>query len=225
MTDFLKKHIKIIIIAAAVIVCAVIALSLCMCNKSCNSGSSDSVISAEQADKSDLTLNTDGMTQEDGCYKLFLAIGDVYTLSATSKYSFSFTSTDQNVASVDGNGKITANNPGTCVIYVNAGTKVESVVVEVQNVVVPFVCVVKEEITLSLAIENANVYCLAPSVTYDGKRVECELTYTSTSSAIASVDENGVITAASAGECQIIITANYNGSSANCAVRVIVVND
>lgn len=225
MMDFVKKHIKIIIIVAAVIVCSVIVLSLCMCNKSCNNGSSEPVTSAEQANKKDLNLNTDGMLEEEGCYKLFLAIGDVYTLSATSEYTVSYTSTLPNVASVSANGIITANNPGTSVIYVNAGTQVKSVVVEVKNVTVPFVSVVKDEITLSLAIENANVYRLAPSVTFDGEIVECEITYMSTSTSVASVDENGVITADSAGECQIIITANYNGITANCAVSVNVVNN
>lgn len=223
--DFFKKHIKIIIIAVAVIVGSVIVLSLCMCNQSCNNGSSEPITSAEQVNKSDLKLVTDGMVQEEGCYKLFLAIGDVYTLSATSEYTISYTSTQPNIASVSANGIITANNPGTSVIYVNAGTQVKSVVVEVQNVIVPFVYVAKDEITLSLAIENANVYRLAPSVTFDGEIVECEITYLSTSASVASVDENGVITAASAGECQIIITANYNGITANSAVSVTVVNN
>lgn len=223
MIDFLKKHVKAVVIVAAVVVCAIIVLTVCLCVKNCG-GSSGTNTPAEQTNIKDLTVNTDGMTEEGGCFKLYMDIGEVYTLSATSQYAITYSSTSPEVAEVNKSGEIAAKEPGSAVIYVNAGTQVKSIVVEVQNVIVPYVAVVKNDVTLSLGIVGANVYSLVPSVTFDGKAVECELSYSSTQSSVASVNDKGVITALSVGECHIIITANYSGITATCAVKVAVVN-
>ncbi len=221
MMYFLRKTRKTLLHAAAVLVCLAVALSLCVFASGCGEDGGP-VTPAEPAYKNDLQINADGMTEQDGCYTLYLSVGDEYTLSATSTYPLSYSSTAPDVVSVNAEGKITAKDPGNAVVYISAGTQVKSVVVEVKNVTVPLVSVVKDEITLSLSVENANVYRLNPSVTYDGESVECALTYATSAEAVATVDANGVITAVAAGECQIIITASYNGVTATCAVGVTV---
>ncbi len=137
-----------------------------------------------------------------------LAIGEeVSLLSRPYIYgAFTFKSSKTSVASVDDFGMITAKKEGTTTITVTfSSSSIKFKVV-----------VVKTTLTLnkaSLILEPSKEYQLLASTSNDS----C-VTYKSSKKSIATIDENGMITAIKPGET--IITATANSTKATCKVVV-----
>ena len=137
-------------------------------------------------------------------YEKTLKTGDTYCLSVVSSGSKkpTFTSSDSKVASVNTYGKITAKKAGSATI--TAKTKNAEASCKVT--------VTKTKVTLnktSLTLENGE---RAASST--GHKV----TWKSVKTSIASVSENGKVTAKKLGTTTV--TAKVDGTSVNCKVTV-----
>ena len=124
-------------------------------------------------------------------------------------------SSDEDVATVNQNGVVTAVGPGSCNITATCGEAVGTCHITVQEPVIFAESVVLDpaeaelEIGASLTI-TATV--LPENVTNP------ELTWMSDDEAVATVSQEGVVTAVAPGECKI--TASCDGVSANCHILV-----
>ena len=141
-------------------------------------------------------------------YSKTMKIGDEYYLTAITSTGKKpkFSSSDSTVASVNTYGKITAKKAGNAMITANIANGEASCRVTVEKTV----------ITLSqksISLENGYTARLKAE-TSTGHPV----TYKSARSSIASVDENGVITAKKPGETTITVTADK--TSQTCKVTV-----
>ena len=71
--------------------------------------------------------------------ELYMTEGDIFTLRATvlpenaDNKSVTWSSSDENIASVNGSGTVTANRPGDCVIYAKAGNVIAECAVSIDK--------------------------------------------------------------------------------------------
>lgn len=141
-------------------------------------------------------------------YSRTMKIGDEYyliALTSTGKKA-SFSSSDSSVASVNTYGKIMARKAGSAVITAKIKNGEASCRIKVQ----------KTTITLnrkSVSMENGSSFSLT-AVTSNGHPV----TYKSSKKSIATVDEDGLITARKPGKTTIAVTADK--TTVNCNVTV-----
>ena len=141
-------------------------------------------------------------------YSKIMKIGDEFYLAAVTSTGKKpkFSSSDSAVASVNTYGKITAKKAGTATITAKIASGEASCKVKVEKTV----------ITLSqknISLENGYSTRLK-AVASTGHAV----TYKSSKSSVASVDESGGITAKKPGETTITVTADK--TSATCKVTV-----
>ena len=141
-------------------------------------------------------------------YEKTLKTGDTYCLSVVSSGSKkpTFTSSDSKVASVNTYGKITAKKAGSATI--TAKTKNAEASCKVT--------VTKTKVTLnktSLILENGESAVLTAASSTGHK-----VTWKSAKTSIASVSENGKVTAKKPGTTTV--TAKVDGTSVNCKVTV-----
>lgn len=137
---------------------------------------------------------------------LSLIVGESNTVTATIRpdgtgASIEWSSDDEAVASVDGQGKITANAVGETIITATAGGKSASLTVSVY---------------VNSLIDCGNEVGILQSVGDKGKidsGLSGNLTYESDNEAVATVDSDGAITAVGAGRAKITIKSD-DGSSA-----------
>lgn len=127
-----------------------------------------------------------------------------------------WSSSDNEVATVDQTGMVTAVNPGECTIV---ATSADSGVVDRCTVIVT------EPVSgISLNFEEAFIYTnektvIIPTVTpidADNKAV----TYMSSDPSVATVDEYGVVTGISGGSAIILVTTVERGLVASCKITV-----
>ena len=147
--------------------------------------------------------------------------GDNVTLVATvtpdnaTSRTVSWESSAPGVASVDQNGKVTAVSAGTATITASAGGKSATCAVTVSPLVIPVTSVTLDRTSVPMT-EGDNVTLVA-TVTPDNATSRT-VSWESSASGVASVDQNGKVTAVSAGTATI--TASAGGKSATCAVTV-----
>ena len=127
-----------------------------------------------------------------------------------------WSSSDEEVATVDQTGMVTAVNPGECTII---ATSADSGVVDRCTVIVT------EPVTgISLNFEEATIYTnekivIIPTVSpvdADNKAV----TYMSSDPSVATVNEYGVVTGISGGSAIILVTTVERGLVASCKITV-----
>lgn len=150
--------------------------------------------------------------------KLMLGIGESYEEIAKVPNNenfkfFTYESSDDNIAKVDSNGKITAEGEGTATITVSTynGFKDEcSVVVKNAPESVEFKYD-KEEV-----YEGATI---KPALKYSENSTSKNNTFKSDNEDVVKVDENGKIVAVAEGTANITVTT-FNGKTATCEVKV-----
>ena len=156
--------------------------------------------------------------------RLILYEGSEYTLvpsftpyDATNK-SVRWHSSNTGAATVDDNGKVTALYKGFATISCEAVDGSGVIATCLVEVVRPVVTIELESlITLAVGSE----YELVPTITPDSATSK-ELSWYSTDESVATVDENGVVTAISVGQCAVRCVPKYgDGVSAVCAVHVV----
>ena len=148
------------------------------------------------------TLMTMELDSEEFTVKLdndSLNVGQMAQVTVdVSSGSIDYASSDETVAAVDTTGKVTAVGKGRCTITVTVDGTVESVDLTVYD----------EPDTLELVIESAKLVVggqtEADVVFPEYTRTSIE--YSSSDPSVATVDEDGVVTAVAIGTCEIIAT-------------------
>ena len=147
-------------------------------------------------------------------------IATVWPDSLSSRVNLEWRSNNQSVAEVNANGLVTAVGVGKCVVSVNCGligasceiTVKENEILAEEVVLTPESAVLEVGGTIDLA---ANIY---PENTTDKS-----LVWTSSDSLVASVDDNGVVTAVAQGTCKIMATCGEVAGTCAITVRTPVV--
>ena len=150
-----------------------------------------------------------------------LAKGETVTLTATvapddaTYKTVTWTSSDDNVATVE-NGVVTAVGGGTATITAAAGGKSATCAVTVN---VPMTGVSLNE--TSATLNRGDTLQLTPSFT-PADATNKNVTWSSGNDNVATVDENGIVTAVAAGDATITVTTEDGGKTATCDVTVVV---
>ena len=149
---------------------------------------------------------------------LTLDVSKSYTLTKTvspsnAVTSYTWSSSNTRVATVDGNGKVTAKKAGTATITVKtANGKTASCNVTVQAV--------PTSVSLnktSLTLDVSKSYTLAKTVS--PSNAVTSYTWSSSNTSVATVDGNGKVTAKASGTATITVKTS-NGKTATCKVTV-----
>jgi len=149
---------------------------------------------------------------------LILNIGDDHTLTATVlpenaiDKTVTWTSND-NTKAIVVDGKVTALAEGTVAITAKAGNVTATCTVTISTPIIAVTGISLDKTTLSLSVgEN---YTLTATVT-PTNATDRAVTWTSSNNSIASVDNNGKVTAIAAGT--VTITAKAGNETATCTV-------
>ena len=156
---------------------------------------------------------------------LTLTEGETGTISYTVEPSdasikdVTFTSSNPSVVTVDENGVVTAVGPGTAVITITTKDgsfkATVTVTVKAKAVAVTGVSLDKTELTLT----SGETATLTATVTPEDAG-DKSVTWLTSDAGVASVDENGVVTAGTPGSATITVKTNDGGKTATCAVTV-----
>ena len=157
---------------------------------------------------------------------LELTVDEESTLTATvspenaTNKNVSWASGDENVATVDEDGVVTAIAAGEADITVTTedGEFTATCKVIVQNKVVPVESVSLDKETLDIYVGDDPV-ALTATVT-PTNATNKKVTWASENSNVATVDANGVVTAIAAGEADITVTTEDGEFTATCTVTV-----
>lgn len=140
------------------------------------------------------------------------------TPSAVSYPTIQWTSSNTGVATVDGNGKVTAVGNGTATITAKTtdGTNIsKTCTVTVRT---PVTGVAVSPTTLSLNV--GGTYTLAKTISPSGASNQ-NVTWSTDNTAVATVDSSGKVTAVGKGTCTITCTSSENSNyKGTCSVTV-----
>ena len=194
--------------------------------KATNTGGSDSkslsiTIGAQtNVPVTGVSLNTSTLNLIEGGTGTLIAT--VLPDNATNK-KVTWSSNAPGVATVDSSGKVTAVAPGTATITVTTedGNKTATCAVTVTAATVPVTGVTLSQTQASLYCNRTpNTLALTARVAPDNATNNA-VNWTSSDSAVATVDQNGVVTAVAPGTAVITATAaDGRGASASCTVTV-----
>lgn len=146
--------------------------------------------------------------------------GDTETLVATVKpenatdKTITWSSSNANIASVDGNGKVMAVKEGTATITVKAGGESAACAVTIKKDV-PVSSIALNKTSLFLRVGESET--LTATIEPEGATDKAVI-WSSSENSIAIVDENGKVTAIKEGSA--VITAKAGEKSASCSVTV-----
>ena len=177
----------------------------------------------EKEDPAPTTIKVTGVTLDR--QTLGMTEGETASLAATvapanaSDKSVSWASSAKEVATVDTEGKVTAVTAGEATITVTTkdGGKTASckVTVAAATIAVTGINVDPEELYLVEGTSASVKATVAPENATDKS-----VTWTSGSTEVATVDENGNVTAVKAGETTVTVTTKDGGKTASCKVTV-----
>ena len=172
---------------------------------------SDTPITSVKLDKTELIL---GLTEATKTYTL---TPTVEPSTATNK-KVTWTSSNEAVATVDANGKVTALKAGTATITAASqqdATKKDSCVVTVASVLVTGVTLDKTTADLDVGATLK----LVPTITPADASIKT-VTWTSSKKDVATVDSDGKVTGIAPGTATITVTTKDGGKTASCTVTV-----
>ena len=138
--------------------------------------------------------------------------------NATGDKTVKWSSSNEAVAAVDSNGKVTAKKAGTAVITAtssNGKTAGCTVTVKQKEIAITGISLNKSTTSLTEGESETLTATIAPSNATGDKTVK----WSSSNGAVAAVDSNGKVTAKKAGTAVITVTSS-NGKSASCTVTV-----
>lgn len=145
-------------------------------------------------------------------------VAEVAPYNATNK-DIVWTSSNSSIATVSSTGLVTAKSTGTATITATTadGGYIDTCVVTVTSTVIPVT-------NVSLNFNNSSLDVgdrmrLVATVTPDNATNQ-NVTWTSSNTAVATVDSNGIVNAISAGTATITATTADGGRTATCSVKV-----
>jgi uncharacterized protein YjdB len=159
-----------------------------------------------------ISLDKTTLTLQEGGYLTLIAT--VTPNNATDK-SVTWTSSNTEIAIVDGVGKVTAIKEGTAVIIAKAGDKIATCAVIVTTNTVAVTGITLDKTTLTL--QEGGYLTLIATVT-PNNATDKSVTWTSSYAAVATVDNTGKVTAIIEGTATI--TAQAGDKTATCIVTV-----
>ena len=166
-----------------------------------------------------VSLNQSALTlTEDGTAQL---TATVEPANATNK-GVTWSSDDETVATVDANGKVTAVAPGTATITVTTadGNKTATCTVTVKAATVSVTGVTLSQTQASLySNRTPNSLTLTATVAPDNATNKA-VTWSTSNSTVATVDQNGMVTAVAPGTATITVTTVDGSFTATCTVTV-----
>ena len=160
---------------------------------------------------------------------LSLGIGRTATLTCTitpanaTDKTVTWTSGDETVATVDASGKVTAVGKGKTVITAEPKGQNPHFKIAAPTCEVTVDPVAVTGITLSkssLELSEGDTFTLTATVAPTDATNKA-FTWKSDKPAVASVDENGKVTAVAAGTAKITVTTTDGGKTADCTVKVL----
>lgn len=142
----------------------------------------------------------------------------IITPSDATNKKVTWTSSDENIASVDEHGVVTGINKGTVTITAKTedGNLISTCTVTV-NEIINVTNITLDKNTLSMEIGDKGN--LAAEIT-PSNATNKKVTWTSSDENIVSIDENGIITAKSKGTAEITVTTEDGAKVAKCKVTV-----
>jgi uncharacterized protein YjdB len=156
---------------------------------------------------------------------LSLNNGGTFTLTATvepdnaTDKSVTWSSNAEAIATVNNDGEVTAVDVGSATITVTSNadaTKKATCVVTVNPVAVTGVSLNKTTITLETGNKETLIAAVAPDNATDKS-----VTWSSNATNMATVDNNGEVTAVATGSATITVTTTDGSKTATCAVTVV----
>lgn len=159
-------------------------------------------------------LDCSSVVLEEGEYAMLTA--SVYPADATDK-TVTWSTSDASVATVGGNGRIYAQKEGIATITAKAGEKSAGCEVTVKKKTIPVSMISLSQSYLGMSKGSSTTLS---AWVYPENATDKTVTWSSSDNAVASVDQNGMVTALSAGNATI--TAEAGGKQATCHVVVVV---
>lgn len=143
--------------------------------------------------------------------KITMRVGETYTMAVvyTGYNSLTWVSSHENIATVSQNGEIAAVSEGTAYVTVKDGVKNATCKVIVEAA--PTLTVNVTEATMNVGSTYQVNY------TYTGD--VADLTWRSRNESVATVDNNGVVTAVAAGNAKIVVSDG--NTSKQCTIKVV----
>jgi len=166
-----------------------------------------------------VSLNKSKLNIEEGNTETLIAT--INPSNTTDSQKLVWSSSDSTVATVDQNGKITANSAGEATITVTTSNNKKAscvVVVTKKPVAIESVELNKQQLVLKAGKTEELTAVINPEDTTEDKT----LNWSSSNEEVATV-ENGIVTAKKAGET-IITVSTVNGKEATCQVTVFELN-
>lgn len=153
-------------------------------------------------------LDSDNMTEN--------IAAEAMPVNASDK-TLEYSSSDETIVSIDSRGNLTAKNtPGTADITITAGGVSTQVQVEV----------IRGVTGVSLSSKDVTFYADRPAPSrltasiMPSDATDKKVTWESSDTSVASVDENGTVTPCGVGTATVTVTTNDGGFKAECIVRV-----
>ena len=132
--------------------------------------------------------------------------------------TITWNSSDTSIATVGENGKITAVGKGQCTITATTSNgKTATCNITVINSAPESITLNKQ--TLQLDLNGTKEETLQATILPNDSYVNTNITWSSSDTSIATVDENGKVTAIGQGQCTITATT-INGKTAECKIEV-----
>jgi len=128
-----------------------------------------------------------------------------------------WTSSNEAVASVDEDGLVTAEDAGTAIITVTTEDGGKTAQCTITVLKIPVTGVSLNHTTAELRVKKT--LQLTETVTPENADNK-DVTWSSSNEAVASVNENGLVTAKNAGTATITVTTEDGGKTAECAITV-----
>jgi len=151
-----------------------------------------------------------------GEYCKLAGLTAVDTIADMSGYAWQ--SSDANIATVDSKGKVTAVNYGVAEITASNGTITQSIKILVRPEYIEVTNVILNKITTIITKGNTEIL-METVLPVDATNKS--VTWSSDNPSVATVDNNGVVTAVSEGKANITVTTIDGNKTANCIVTVI----
>ncbi len=148
-------------------------------------------------------------------------IGDTFTLGAAvypadaTNQSLTWTSSDETVATVDATGKVTILAAGRTTIMAKANNGVSASCL-ITAKAIDVTAITLSQSTLSIQVYDSEQLIATVTPT---NATDKTIVWSSSNEVIATVDENGIITAHKSGSCSIMATS-ANGKTKSCAITV-----
>ena len=156
-----------------------------------------------------------------------LKLGDSYTLEPTVlpenafDKTVSYSSSDDKIISAEG-GSITAVGTGTATVTISSDCGRERT--EKKCTFTVIVLPAGIELETAVSVEKTKTYQLTPVLSPDNV-TETEITYSSSDESVATVDENGLVTALKTGTAVIRAQSEVEDVFAECTVTVYVLSE